>query len=149
MTDALQVTSNDDWRRPREQGTLRRLRSGRVVRWKPVELHRLYIAGQIPDELTPVVASYLWGETDEDRNKSLKKFWEVKLFLVSVAVIEPTLVLKVETDDDIPVEYLFDDEIDEIHELATEPAKSLYSFRQEQGTDVEPGQTVREVEPSA
>lgn len=138
--EQLQVTPAREFRRPRVEGTLKRLGSGRVIRWKPIELHRLYLAGDIPDLLKPLVASRIWGEKDEDRDASFRKYWTVKLFVVSVAVIEPKVVEDPSAADEIAVTDFFDDEIDEIYEMATEPAKELHPFRPQQGGDAQPGQ---------
>lgn len=141
-----QATPLQEWQRLRLQGTLKTLRTGRVVRWRPVELIRALQQGKIPDALTAFVAARVWtGNANDTRSNAEKAIdWQNYLDLMArLGLMEPDPEPLLATGD------LFYDELVEIEETVTSPAKALLPFPAGQGASVGAGQQGSQVQQAA
>lgn len=136
MSEQNGVTPLAEWQRMRLQGTEKTLATGRVVRWRPVELIRALQQGKIPDTLTAFVAARVWtgnaGDTRSNHEKALD--WLNYLDLIAcLGLMEPDPEPLLATGD------LFYEELVEIEETVTSPAKALLPFPGGQGASVDSG----------
>lgn len=138
-------TPLSEWQRLRMVGTVKTLSTGRVIRWRPVELIRALQQGKIPDNLTGFVAARVWtgnaGDTRSNAEKAVD--WMNYLDLIArLALMEPEPQLLLATGD------LLYDELIEIEETVTSPAKALQPFPGKQGTGVDAGAEGGQVQPA-
>jgi len=131
-----QPTPLEEWQRLRLVGVVKTLATGRVIRWRPVELIRALQQGKIPDNLTAYVAKRVWaGNADDTRCEAEKaKDWQDYLDLIAtLSLMEPNPAPLLATGD------LLYDELVEIEETVTNPAKAVLPFPVKQGGDVGTG----------
>lgn len=142
-----QVTTLEEWQRMRLFGTVKTLKStGRVIRWRPVELIRALQQGKIPDNLTAYVANRVWtGNVDDPRSDAEKAIdWQNYLDLIAtLGLMEPDPKPLLDTGD------LLYDELVEIEGTVTSPAKSVLMFSGEQAGNVDAGAEGRQVQSAA
>ena len=128
------LTSLEEWTRMRLVGTVKTLDcTGRVIRWRPVELIRALQQGKIPDNLTSYVAKRVWtGNADDPRSDQEKAIdWQNYLDLIAtLGLMTPDPSKLLATGD------LLYDELVEIEETVTAPAKAVRPFPGQQGTGV-------------
>lgn len=140
------VTPLQEWQRLRVQGTVKTLQTGRVVRWRPVELIRALQQGKIPDTLTAFVAARVWtGNASDTRSNAEKAIdWMNYLDLMArLGLMEPDPEPLLATGD------LLYEELVEIEETVTSPAKALLPFPARQGATVDSGQQGSQVQQAA
>lgn len=101
------ATSGALWRKTRLEGELVRLPSGNIARLRNVRPVKLMLNGEIPDALTPIVASMLSGD---DGKKAAGELSPEKLIEASNALteavcreafVEPRIVENPTADDEI------------------------------------------------
>lgn len=147
------LTPADDFRQLRLHGRVTTLQSsGRVVRWRPVNLARMLKAGKIPDYLTNFVASMTWeGEEKDERSTAEKGIeWQNYLDWISQATLmSPRVVDEPRGADEIAVEDLFYEEQIELDRLARYPLQAVRPFRVEQEGSVGVGEQGEQDEPVA
>lgn len=134
--NGIYVTPLEEWQRLRVQGYVKTLGTGRVVRLRPVELIRALQQGKIPDTLTAFVAARVWtGNAGDQRSNAEKAIdWINYLDLMAhLGLMEP------DPDQLAPGDLLYE-ELVEIEETVTSPAKALLPFpaRPEPGVDAGP-----------
>lgn len=122
-----------EWQRMRVYGTVKTLSTGRVIRWRPVELIRALQQGKIPEKLTSFVAARVWtGNADDTRGNAEKAIdWQNYLDLIAALGLMTPDPAKLEPGD------LLYDELVEIEETVTSPAKAVLPFPGEQKRDVD------------
>lgn len=129
------LTSHEEWTRMRLVGTVKTLEcTGRVIRWRPVELIRALQQGKIPDNLTNYVSKRVWsGNADDPRSDQEKAIdWGNYLDLMAtLGLMTPDPAPLLATGD------LLYDELVEIEETVTAPAKAVRSFLGEQARHVD------------
>lgn len=150
----LIITSAAEFRRLREFGEVTTLSSGRVVRWRPVNLARMLKAGRIPDHLTNFVTSLVWtddhAEERSPREQAIE--WQDYLDWVSeAALLSPRVVngLQPLADDEILVDDLTYDEQLDLNNLARGLLKEVRPFPDEQSADLGAVQQGEQGEPAA
>lgn len=130
----ISTTPQEEWQRLRLMGTLKTLKTGRVIRWRPVELIRALQQGKIPDNLTAYVAKRVWsGNADDARSEMVKAIdWQNYLDLMAtLGLMTPDPAPLLATGD------LLYDELVEIEETVTSPAKAVLPFPVQQGGHVD------------
>lgn len=136
----LTLTPAQEFRLLREVGALVTLvATGRVVRWRPVNLTRLLQKGEIPDHLTTFIAARVWsGKSDDSRTDAQKAIeWLNYLDLVVAAsLLHPRIFDNPKGPDEIHPDDLLEEEKLEIEQLATNPVQAVRPFRGEQVADV-------------
>lgn len=140
-TNGKEPTPLEEWRKLRLFGALKTLRTGRVVRWRPVELLRALQQGKIPDNLSGFVANRVWtGQPNDERSNAEKAIdWQNYLDLMAtLGLMEPDPA-QLEPGD------LLYDELSEIEETVTNPAKAVLPFPVQQGGHVDAGPESGEV----
>lgn len=147
------LTSADDFRALRVHGRVTTLKSsGRVVRWRPVQLARLLKAGNIPDHLTSFVTTLVWaGEDDDERSPKDKAIeWQDYLDWISASTLmHPRVSDDPQGADEIAPEDLFYDEQIELERMARRPLEEVRPFPAEQAQYVESGAEGEPVEQTA
>lgn len=120
------LTPLAEWQRLRLFGQVKTLQcTGRVIRWRPVELIRALQQGKIPDNLTSYVAKRVWsGNADDSRSDQEKALdWGNYLDLIAtLGLMTPDPDALLATGD------LLYDELVEIEETVTAPAKAVLTF---------------------
>ena len=138
MTD--EQTTSRGWRQLREEGTVATLKTGRVIRYRPIDLLDALDAGEIPDLLTVQILRTVWDSTGEDTRVASKqaKDWIGMLNLIAkLALISPAVVDEPQGDDQILPRDLGRGERKEIYDLATQPIDEVLRFRDQQKSDVD------------
>lgn len=140
-----QVTPLAEFQRLQRQGSLKTLSTGRVVRLRPVELLRALQQGKIPDTLTAFVAARVWtgnaGDTRSNAEKAID--WLNYLDLIArLGLMEP------DPDQLAPGDLLYE-ELLEIEETVTSPAKALLPFLGGEKPGVDAGAKGSQVQPAA
>lgn len=137
------LTPLDDFRELRVHGKVATLQSsGRVVRWRPVHLARMLKAGKIPDRLTALVVSLVYGgeaekDTRSDQEKAIE--WQDYLdWIATCTLMEPVVSDDPSATNAILPEDLFHEELLELDRMARFPLDAVRPFRGEQARDVEP-----------
>lgn len=131
------LTPLAEWQRLRVHGAVMTLRStGRVVKWRPVELIRALQQGKIPDHLTAFVAARTWSGSGVDERSDKEKAVEWLDYLdmmATLALIDPDPA-SLEPGD------LLYEELVEIEETVRNPAKAVQPFpgKQSAGVDARP-----------
>lgn len=131
-----QLTPAQEFRLLREVGAVKELESsGRVVRWRPVNLTRMLQKGEIPDHLTTYIAARVWSgkpdDTRSDKDKAIE--WMEYLDLVAAAsLLHPRISETPTGADEIHPDDLLEEEKLEIEQMATNPAQAVRPFRGEQ-----------------
>lgn len=146
MSEQNGVTPLAEWQRMRLQGVEKTLKTGRKIRWRPVELIRALQQGKIPDTLTAFVAARVWtGNANDTRSNEEKALdWINYLDLMAtLGLMEPDPEPLLATGD------LLYDELVEIEETVTSPAKALIPFPDGQGPNVDVGAKGRQVQQAA
>jgi hypothetical protein len=122
--------------------------SGRVVRWRPVNLSRALRSGKIPDHLTAYVAKRVWTGSDSVDERSdverVAEWGEYLDWVAQNALVYPT-VTDHPTEQEIMPDDLFDPELQELELWATYPLSAVRPFPGTQGADVDIGTKSREV----
>lgn len=83
----LQVTSGEEWRRPREKGISVELPSGNVARLRRVSLMTFIRQGKIPKPLAGLVHKMITGPKKQRVAKLLNNLDDVKAFATMVEAI--------------------------------------------------------------
>lgn len=135
-----QLTPAREFRLLREMGQIVTLEStGRVVKWRPVNLVRMLERGEVPDKLTAYVAAMLWqGTADDTRTDAQKAIdWQNYLELVaSASLLHPVVCENPVKENEIHADDLTPEELAEIEQLAVSPTEAVRRFRGEQARDV-------------
>lgn len=136
----LTLTPAQEFRLLREVGQIRTLESsGRVVRWRPVNLTRMLQKGDIPDRLTTYIAALVWsGKPDDTRTDAQKAIDDMEYLdlIAAASLLHPRVTETPQGDDDIhPDDLLYEEKL-EIERLARSPIEAVRPFRREQGRDV-------------
>lgn len=146
------LTPIEEWKRL-QLGTITELTStGRVVKWRPVELLRMFAAGKIPDHLTVFVSQRVWLGTAADERTEQQKAadWLAYLdFMASVVLIHPRVIYGAQVEGDIQPTDLTYEELLEIEAMARNPIDKVRPFRGEQERDVGAVPQGNEVQQSA
>ncbi len=131
-------TSGTEWRKAREEGMLVTLPSGKVARLRPVSVTALYASGDMPEQLTPVVQAMLFGKTPTEDNMAefMKSTHALNVLICKEAFIEPRIVEKPITDDEISFADLTGEEVEYVFSWVSNPQKTLEPFRDEQNKPV-------------
>lgn len=139
--DGLKVTSGAEWRKPREEGALLLLPSGRVVRVRAISLDTCVILGFIPDGLSRLVIDVFMGkESLADTIETLAQlkdeiqYWEV---LCRTCLLEPRVVDNPQAEDEISLEDLEPGDKQHIASVVLRPAHELRPFCQQQNAFME------------
>lgn len=134
------LTPVEEWQRLRVHGMVKVLEAtGRVVRWRPVNLTRMLKDGKVPDHLTGYVARRLWlGTPDEERSdqEKLVDWMEYHELVAKASLLYPVVTDDPQGPDEIHPDDLLDDELVEIERMARNPADEVRRFRGEQAGDV-------------
>lgn len=146
------LTPVEDFKALRLHGKAEALESsGRVVRWRPVNLTRMLKAGKVPDHLTAFVTTIVWSGNDEDERPAVKQAieWQDYLdWMASQTLIAPSVAYG-ETAGDILPDDLFHEELLELDAKARKPLEAVRPFRAEQIVDVDNTQEGKRVEQAA
>jgi hypothetical protein len=135
-SNGVEPTPLEEWQRMRLFGTVKKLKTGRIIRWRPVELIRALQQGKIPENLTSYVAKRVWlGNADDTRSEVEKAIdWQNYLDLMAtLGLMDPEPEPLLATGD------LLYDELVEIEETVTSPAKAVLPFPGQQGGHVDAG----------
>ena len=140
----LKPTSGREWRRPREEGYALTLPSGNTAVIRPVALDVMLQQGEIPDVLTPIVASTIWSEIkvdgDEVEANPTLGLRMIGLFdiVARAAFVEPRVVDDPQADDEIAPSDLSLEDKGAVFQLAIQPARVLAKFCEQQAAGVGP-----------
>lgn len=140
------LTPIEAWQRMRVVGTVSTLpSSGRVVRWRPVELLVLFAEGKIPDKLTAYVASRVWEGKAEDKRSDQEKAadWIGYLNMVRDFGVMDLDVSALKSGD-----FLYPELVD-FEDLVTNAVKAVLPFPVKQAGDVDAGTEGGQVQPVA
>lgn len=140
------LTPLEEWQRMRLHGTVSTLpSSGRVVRWRPVELLVLFAEGKIPDKLTAYVASRVWAGKAEDKRSDQEQAgdWIGYLNMVRDFGLMDLDVSALKSGD-----FLYPELVD-FEDLVTNAVKAVLPFPVKQTGDVGAGTEGGQVQPAA
>ena len=133
----LKVTSGPEWRRPREEGVLKQLPSGKVAQLRRLSLLSLIERGTIPDPLSGLISEMIGGKKLTVDLNTFQDFAEILKVICQVAFIAPRIVDEPQADDEISIEDVdFDDRL-HVFNWCQQEVRFLQPFRQEQTGDVE------------
>jgi hypothetical protein len=144
----MQATPASEWRKPREEGYLVELPSGRMARLGQVDLSSLLLKGDIPDFLTPTVSELLFGTvTEEQFNEDFspeqmlargKGYLEFINAICKASFIEPRIANGSPGEGEIAIEDVPLDDRSFVFSIAIHGVEVLRSFRVGQEEAVEP-----------
>lgn len=139
MTDEQEqrVTSGSDWRKPREEGFIKTLPSGKSARLRPVDMGVLLASGEVPNLLTPLAVGRIMGEEEleepVDENEALREHTtemvELMNLVCKASFLEPRIVEEPTEDNEISIEDLEFSDRSFVWSLATQGAEMLRKFR--------------------
>lgn len=140
-TSALTPTPAADFKLLRQPQTVALVATGRVVTLKGVQLVRVLARGDVPDQLTPIVAALIWGAREPGEKQITIKdlaleYAELMDWVAGECLIYPRITATGEEADAIMITDLDPAEIQEIYDLATNPAKMLRPFRDGQAQNL-------------
>jgi hypothetical protein len=140
----MEITPASEWRKPREEGVIVKLPSGKNIKLRPVALDRLMVLGSIPDLLSPLAGQMLWSEVPVTEiisdPQAATNFTNLVNQIVPLAIMEPTVVPDGQqpSNDEIRLEDIgFSDKF-AIFQIVIQPAEVLASFRHKQVGSLEP-----------
>lgn len=137
LDPAWGVTPAGDFKRTRQGIPVTLQSTGRVVVLRGVQLVRALARQEIPDSLTPIAAALIWGAR-ESSDKQLTvadlalEYSALMDWVVAESMLYPRITADGAGEDEIQITDLDPDEIQEIYDLATHPARMLRPFRGEQ-----------------
>jgi len=148
MSDEQKPTLGAQWRKEREEGVLVRLPvSRRLVRLRTVRPDMLLRRGRIPDPLSNLVVSMIYGKaTNAQMDAFLEPREQVEQALETMdslsavceaALVEPRIVDEPLADDEIAIADLEYADMGYIFRLAFAPAEALSRFRHQPQADVD------------
>lgn len=147
------LTPLEEWQRMRLFGAVATLKcTGRVIRWRYVDLLSLFADGKIPDHLTAFVSKRVWsGKGEETRSDQEQAAEWVKYlnFIATEALIHPAVSDDPQAANTILPSDLLYQEREEIEDLVRDPAKAALPFPVKQGGDVDAGAEGGQVQPAA
>lgn len=136
-----QLTPVEEWQRLRLHGAVKTLEStGRVIKWRPVNLTRMLKEGKIPDNLTAYVAHRLWAGIADDERSDLEKLLDWQEYHVVVAtacLLFPIVTENPKGAGEIHPDDLLDVELVEIERMVRNPSDEVRRFRGEPERDVD------------
>lgn len=146
MSDA---TLGSEWRKPREQGFLIHLPSGKKAFLRPISFEVLARSGRIPDFLSPIVERML-SSTAEDEETALRRIQQSMSFvemlknsrqlqeiIAGASLVLPKVVETPVADDEISAEDIDPGDLQFIWQMAILPADELRTFSEKQARDLE------------
>jgi hypothetical protein len=140
--NGLKPTSAAEWRKPREEGIIIPLLSGRYARIRPVALDSLIAAGEFPDLLTNLAASTMFKEETVEtisQGDMAKNYSDMINIVVPAAFVEPRVAPdgREPSEDEISLDDIdFADKVT-VFNLATSGARALEIFRDQQKRNVQ------------
>lgn len=152
------VSSAVEWRRPREEGFLKQLPSGKIARLRPISPDLLLYRGEVPDLLTGLVTKMVMGGADaQDLDAVVNPALSiaeagdsVRFFnlVCQLAFVSPRIVENPQGDDEIAIEDV--DLVDRgfVWRVCTLATDELRFFRVEPPVDVAPVPDGENVEPA-
>lgn len=118
------------------------LPSGNIARLRPVALDTLLASGDIPDFLTPIVGRMLFEDQEEgevfDAGNLVPETVRLIDLVVRASFIEPRVVDDPQADDEIGLADISAQDKGEVFALATQPARVLASFSDDQAQGLDP-----------
>jgi hypothetical protein len=159
-----QPTPGKQWRQPREEGYVRTLFSGNVVRLRPLDLATMLVEGEIPDLLTGLVYQVLFEGVDapgyvppaphgEESKQTVFGITPTILPVVNLvckaAFLQPRIVDNPQTDDEIAMEDVELRDRALVFNLVTQGADALRRFHYQPPPALAPVPDRQDLEPEA
>ena len=144
---ADQVSSAVEWRKPREEGFLKKLPSGKVARLRPISPDLLIIRGDVPDMLTGLVTKMVMGGADAEELDAVvspsldieQAAGTIEFFnlICTLAFVSPRIGENPTADDEIAIEDVDLGDRGFVWRVCTLATEELRRFRLEPESDVE------------
>lgn len=135
------VTAASDWRKPREEGYIMELPSGKVVRIRPINMATLLKLGKVPQGLVAVAIKVIMGEdTELPAPQSLEdvqtylKYYDA---ICESCLVYPKVVAQPTKDDEITLEDISSQDKVWLAGWLNRPAAELQSFCEKQASNVD------------
>lgn len=155
----MDITSAVEWRKPREEGFLVRLPSGKTCRLRPIAMDNMVISGLFPDFMAPIIQEAISGKHSElditaimekvGIVDAIKQEQEMKRILCKSAFVYPRIVDEPKADDEIAFEDVEIGDAEFVIRLVQRPVNELATFSAKQAVDVESVEIVRDDEQKA
>lgn len=126
---------------------------GLWVRVRPVPLHLMIEAGQVPNVLIPVAYSVIY-QPDKRRDlasdvKTAKQFVDLCKLVAPLTLLQPRIVENPQGDDEMALEDFNAEELSDLLNVALLPTERLKSFRHQQEAMLGAMANVQGVPPAA